>query len=78
MAGTIHRGLVAVESRLTGDNKIPLGEADVLYIFEEIHRARSVAPPFAIPTRPALLRWKKADGLAWDNLVIFDQGEGVR
>lgn len=59
-------------------SKIPIGEEDALYLFEEIHRARSVAPPYKVVARPSLLRWKKADALAWDNLVIFEQDEGKR
>ena len=57
---------------------LPISEQDVLYIFEEIHRARSVAPPYFVPSRPMILRWKKERGLAWDNLVIFSREEGLR
>lgn len=48
------------------------------YIFEEIHRAKSVAPLNTYPSRPTILRWKKSRGLARDNLVVFDREEGAR
>ncbi|GAA5991000.1 hypothetical protein JCM10908_006494 [Rhodotorula pacifica] len=75
---TLHRQLSAVEQKLTGDNRIPFSEDDMGYLFEEIHRAKSVVPPNAYPSRPTILRWKKARGLAWDNLVVFDREEGVQ
>jgi len=46
------------------------------YLYEEIHRAKSVAPPHVYPARPTVLRWRKERGLAWDNLVVFDREEG--
>ena len=46
------------------------------YLYEEIHRAKSVAPPHVYPARPTVLRWRKERGLAWDNLVVFDRDEG--
>ena len=60
------------------NSTLPISEQDVLYIFEEIHRARSVAPPYCVPSRPMLLRWKKERGMAWDNLVVFSREEGER
>ncbi|GAA5956969.1 hypothetical protein JCM3765_006655 [Sporobolomyces pararoseus] len=77
-AATIHRQLAAVENQLTGSTRIPFSEDDMLYLFEEIHRARSVAPPHVFPARPTILRWKKEKGLAWDNLVVFERDEGNR
>lgn len=50
----------------------------MLYLFEEVHRARSVAPPHIFPARPTVLPWKKERGLAWDNLVVFERDEGSR
>ncbi|BGP09340.1 hypothetical protein JCM10049v2_005206 [Rhodotorula toruloides] len=75
---TLHRQLSAVQQKLTGDNRLPITEDDCGYIFEELHRAKSVAPPHAFPSRPTLLPWKKSRGLAWDNLVVFDREEGYR
>ncbi|GAA6023271.1 hypothetical protein JCM8202_004593 [Rhodotorula sphaerocarpa] len=75
---TLHRQLSACEQKLTGDNRIPFTEDDMGYIFEEIHRAKSVAPLNTYPSRPTILRWKKSRGLAWDNLVVFDREEGAR
>ncbi|GAA5828151.1 hypothetical protein JCM5353_007806 [Sporobolomyces roseus] len=77
-AATIHRQLSAVEQQLTGEIRIPFSEDDMLYLFEEIHRARSVAPPHVFPSRPTVLRWKKEKGLAWDNLVVFERDEGAK
>ncbi|BGP41374.1 hypothetical protein JCM10450v2_005416 [Rhodotorula kratochvilovae] len=76
LAATLHRQLSASEMKLTGDNRLPFSEDDMTYIYEEIHRAKSVAPPHAYPARPTVLRWRKARGLAWDNLVVFDREEG--
>lgn len=63
---------------LTKHSKLPISEEDVLYFFEEIHRARSCAPPHEVPSRPCLLRWKKEKGLAWDNVVVFGREEGAK
>lgn len=57
-------------------SKLPIGEDDVLYFFEEIHRARSVAPPYSIPSQPSMMRWRKDRGLDWDNIVVFERDEG--
>jgi hypothetical protein len=59
-------------------SRIPFSEDDMGYLFEEIHRAKSVVPPNAYPSRPTVLRWKKERGLAWDNLVVFDRKEGAQ
>lgn len=67
------RSLTAPRNR-----KLPVSEEDLLYLFEEINRGRSVAPPFEVPTRPCVMRWKKELGLAWDNLVVFEREEGER
>ncbi|GAA6015712.1 hypothetical protein JCM10207_008771 [Rhodosporidiobolus poonsookiae] len=78
LAATLHRQLSASEQKLTGDNRIPFTEDDMTYLYEEIHRARSVCPPHVFPARPTVLRWKKDKGLAWDNIVVFDREEGAR
>ncbi|GAA5825074.1 hypothetical protein JCM11251_006089 [Rhodosporidiobolus azoricus] len=78
LAATLHRQLAASEQKLTGDNKLPFTEDDMTYLFEEIFRARSVAPPHAFPSRPTVLRWRKDKPLAWDNIVVFDREEGNR
>ncbi|GJN90207.1 hypothetical protein Rhopal_003206-T1 [Rhodotorula paludigena] len=78
LAATLHRQLSASEQKQTGDNRIPFSEDDMLYLFEEIHRAKSVAPPHVYPARPTVLRWRKERGLAWDNLVVFERDEGAR
>ncbi|ORY62739.1 hypothetical protein BCR35DRAFT_308979 [Leucosporidium creatinivorum] len=78
MAASLHRQLSVLEFKLTGSNKLPLTEEDVLYLFEEIHRARSVAPPLAVPSRPCLVRWRKEEGVRWDNLVVMEREEGAR
>ncbi|KAL8278796.1 hypothetical protein RQP46_008865 [Phenoliferia psychrophenolica] len=77
-AAAMLRGLAATEDRLSGPRKLPIGEDDALYVFEEIHRARSVAPPFKVVSRPTLLRWKKAGPIALENLVVFEKEEGER
>lgn len=63
---------------MTGSNKIPLTEADVLYLLEEVFRSRAVAPPLGVTLRPVMLRWRKERGVEWDNLVIFEREEAAR
>jgi len=78
VAAQCHRALAAAEQRLTGSNKMPLTEADVLYLLEEVFRSRAVAPPLAVTQRPVMLRWRKDRGVEWDNLVIFEKDEAAR
>ncbi|BGP17641.1 hypothetical protein JCM10213_001293 [Rhodosporidiobolus nylandii] len=78
LAATLHRQLSASEQKLTGSNRLPFTEDDMSYLFEEIHRARSVCPPNAFPARPTVLRWRKDKPLAWNNIVVFDREEGAR
>ncbi|GAA5972097.1 hypothetical protein JCM11641_002493 [Rhodosporidiobolus odoratus] len=78
LAATLHRQLAASEQKLTGSNRLPFSEDDMTYLYEEIHRTRSVCPPHALPARPTVLRWRKDKELAWDNIVVFDREEGAR
>ncbi|KAM0747569.1 hypothetical protein T439DRAFT_340658 [Meredithblackwellia eburnea MCA 4105] len=78
-AGTsILRQLTASEERLGRSPKVNLTEEDAMYLFEEIFRARAVAPPYKVATKPVMLRWQKNGEATWDNLVLFERDEGLR
>ncbi|KAK9894842.1 ubiquitin-protein ligase molybdopterin-converting factor [Cystobasidium minutum MCA 4210] len=75
----LHNDLAAREERLTGINKIPFSEEEFGFIFEELHRGRSViAPTFAVPARPSASRWRKDEPVTWENIVIFDKDEAMK
>lgn len=68
------RDLLVRESRLIGGsiNKLCLDEDDVSFIFEDLHRARSVIPPHDVPSKPALTRWNLGSPLSLSNCVVMD------
>ncbi|TFK75587.1 ubiquitin-protein ligase molybdopterin-converting factor [Pluteus cervinus] len=74
------RDLLHRESKFTGQqiNKLPIDEDDVSLIFEDIHRGRSVIPPFDVPTRPTLVRWDFTKPLSLDNCVPMEQGDAEK
>ena len=59
-------------------SKLPIDEDDVGLIFEDLYRGRSVVPPHAVPSRPALARWDPARPLTIDNCVAFEYTEAER
>jgi len=56
-------------------NRIPLDEIDVIYIFEDLNRGRSIVPPYQLPKRPTLTRWNPQEPLTPENCVVFDFSE---
>ena len=68
--------MASCEQRLNGTTRILITEADISYIYEEIHRMRAVQPLLMICARPSLLRWNKNKGLEWDNLALFEREAG--
>lgn len=59
--------------------RIPISEADVCYLFEDLHRGRSVTCPLnAICAKPTLIRWDAGGAVSVDNLVVMDRGEADR
>ncbi|KLO18992.1 ubiquitin-protein ligase molybdopterin-converting factor [Schizopora paradoxa] len=65
------------EEKLLGEplNRIPLDEVDVIYIFEDLHRGKSIVPPYQLPNKPVLTRWNPQDPLTPENCVVFDASE---
>ena len=56
-------------------SKLAINEDDVSFIFEDLHRGRSIIPPHAVPTKPALVRWDPSEPLTVENCVVMDSGE---
>ncbi|KAI1792806.1 ubiquitin-protein ligase molybdopterin-converting factor [Ganoderma leucocontextum] len=59
-------------------NKLPLDDDDVGLLFDDIHRGRSVRPPFPVPERPALARWDPEEPLSLVNCVSFEFADAER
>ena len=56
-------------------SRLPIDEDDVAFIFEDLHRGRSVVPPHNVPSRPVLLRWDNESPLTLENCVVMDTPE---
>ena len=56
-------------------SRLPIDEDDVAFIFEDLHRGRSVVPPHNVPSRPVLLRWDIECPLTLENCVVMDTPE---
>ncbi|KIP10798.1 hypothetical protein PHLGIDRAFT_125305 [Phlebiopsis gigantea 11061_1 CR5-6] len=76
----IYRDLLHREERIVGYalNRLPIDEDDVGLLFEDIHRGRSVIPPHAVPSRPALVRWDPSQPVGLENLVVMEDKEADR
>ncbi|KAL6302273.1 ubiquitin-protein ligase molybdopterin-converting factor [Sparassis latifolia] len=76
----LYRELLHREEKLAGEpiNKLPIDEDDVGLIFEDIHRGRSVIPPYPVPSRPTLVRWDPAQPLSLENCVPMEHAEAER
>ncbi|PIL28978.1 hypothetical protein GSI_09025 [Ganoderma sinense ZZ0214-1] len=59
-------------------NKLPLDDDDLGLLFDDIHRGRSVRPPFPVPERPALVRWDPKEPLSLTNCVSFEFADAER
>jgi tRNA threonylcarbamoyladenosine dehydratase len=57
------------------NSRLPLDEDDVSFVFEDLHRGRSVVPPYDVPGRPVLLRWDIDAPLTLENCVVMDAKE---
>ncbi|KAH6910672.1 ubiquitin-protein ligase molybdopterin-converting factor [Coprinopsis sp. MPI-PUGE-AT-0042] len=70
----IYRDLLHREGQVAGAqlNRLPIDEDDVGFIFEDLHRGRSVMPPFDVPTRPTLVRWDYFKPLTIDNCIVLE------
>lgn len=65
-------------TRLSVSSRLPIDEDDVGLLFEDIHRGRSVIPPHAVPSRPALVRWDPSQPVGLENLVVMEDKEADR
>ncbi|KAG2007159.1 ubiquitin-protein ligase molybdopterin-converting factor [Coprinopsis cinerea AmutBmut pab1-1] len=76
----IYRDLLHREGQLAGQqlNRLPIDEDDVGFIFEDLHRGRSVIPPHDVPTRPTLVRWDYSKPLTTDNAVVFEHKDAEK
>ncbi|KIY71358.1 ubiquitin-protein ligase molybdopterin-converting factor [Cylindrobasidium torrendii FP15055 ss-10] len=74
------RDLLTRESRILGEDvvKLPIDEDDVAFIFEDLHRGRSVIPPHEVPVRPVLVRWDIGAALSLQNCVVMDVGDSEK
>jgi hypothetical protein len=52
-----------------------LDEDDVAFLFEDLHRGRSVIPPHNVPSRPVLIRWDVNNPLTLENCVVMEAKE---
>lgn len=57
---------------------MPIDEDDVSFLFEDIHRGRSVIPPHAISQRPTLVKWDPNGDLALENIAVMDVPEAEK
>ncbi|THH05781.1 hypothetical protein EW145_g4541 [Phellinidium pouzarii] len=74
------RDLHVREEKLVGGtiNRLPIDESDVAYIYEDLHRGRSVIPPHQVPNKATLTRWDPSEPLSVQNCVVFDWPEFKR
>ena len=48
------------------------------YIYEDLHRARSIVPPHHVLAKPALTRWDATRPLSADNCVVLSHADIAR
>lgn len=58
-------------------SRLPINEDDISFIFEDLHRGRSIVPPHDI-NRPTLVRWDPRLPLSLENCVVFESKEAER
>ena len=63
---------------LSHNSKLSIDEDDIALIFEDLHRGRTVLPPFPVPNRPALVRWDPQRPLSVENCVVFEHKDAER
>ncbi|KAI0786980.1 ubiquitin-protein ligase molybdopterin-converting factor [Abortiporus biennis] len=70
----LYRDLFQREQKIAGAilNRLPLDEDDVGLLLDDIHRGRSIIPPYAVPNKPTLIRWDPRLPLTLENTVVMD------
>lgn len=48
------------------------------YIYEDLHRARSIVPPHDVLAKPALTRWDARKPLSVENCVVLSHADIAR
>ncbi|KAH9928008.1 ubiquitin-protein ligase molybdopterin-converting factor [Epithele typhae] len=79
-SGKLCRDLQKREEKFLGRviNKLSLNDDDCGFLFDDIHRGRSIVPPHPIPEWPALVRWDPAAPLSLENVVAFEHADAER
>ncbi|KIO28269.1 hypothetical protein M407DRAFT_22480 [Tulasnella calospora MUT 4182] len=71
------RDLTAREAKIAGNSgiseRLTIDESDIAFIFEDLHRGRTIVPPHLIPQRPLLSRWDVTKPLSVENCVVLAQ-----
>lgn len=72
------KDLTARETKWAGlekQQRIPLTDEEVGFVFEELHRSKSSLPPFESLSRPTLVRWNFNEPLSVVNCVVMSPQE---
>ncbi|KAG8813506.1 hypothetical protein FRC19_002381 [Serendipita sp. 401] len=75
------KDLTARETKWAGlekQQRIPLTDQEVGFIFEELHRSKSSFPPFESLSRPTLVRWDFSKPLSVTNCVVMSTQEALK
>lgn len=62
---------------LFSSSRLPIDEDDIPFIFEDLHRGRSIVPPHDV-NRPTLVRWDPRLPLSLENCVVFGSKEAEK
>ncbi len=55
--------------------KLAIDERDIGFIFDDLHRGRSIVPPHALVAKPALTRWDIREPLSLVNCVVLSRSD---
>lgn len=75
---SLTKDLAAREGKLESDGlqkKLAIDERDVGFIFDDLHRGRSIVPPHALVAKPALTRWDIREPLSLVNCVVLSRSD---
>ena len=59
-------------------SRLPIDEDDVGLLFDDLHRGRSTAPPYDVPSRPTLVRWDPAKPLSLENCIVLEHADAEK
>lgn len=75
------KDLTAREAKWNGWDKqqrLPMTDQEVGFVFEELHRSKSSLPPFESLSRPTLIRWNFDEPLSVVNCVVMGPKDVIR